>query len=102
MADKLEPQKVLDAIENCSVEDQQIVLQYAYETIKQLMTDTVPVVRGHWVVKEKMGKLICSNCGKGINAMGEMQIILAKEHERYCYHCGAKMDGKDGDSDASD
>lgn len=53
--------------------------------------NAVPVVHGHWVVKEKMGKLICSNCGKGIKARGEMQIILAKEHEHYCYHCGARM-----------
>lgn len=45
MADKLEPQKVLDAIKNCCVDDQQIVLEYAYDMIKQMIDNYIPVVR---------------------------------------------------------
>ncbi len=89
MADKLEPQKVLDAIENCSVEDQQIVLQYAYETIKQLMTDAVQVVHGHWEF----------GCGGSYNGILQVDLWDCSRcgescgyKSKYCPNCGAKMD----------
>lgn len=98
MTDKLEPQKVLEAIENCSVEDQQIVLQYAYETIKQLMADAVPVVHGHWVGEDYDGyadgnpvyyTYRCSECGKLFETDDEPLDF------DYCPRCGSKMDGKE-------
>lgn len=107
MADKLEPQKVLEAIENCSVEDQQIVLQYAYETIKQLMTDAVPVVHGHWIqlfgewIEESLVGRVnrCSVCGRNIITNGidkTGKALVATVNNPFCRWCGAKMD-EDGE-----
>lgn len=45
MADKLEPQKVLEAIENCGIYDQQVVLEYAYNMIRQMIDNYVPAIR---------------------------------------------------------
>lgn len=69
---------------------------------RQPAVEAVPVVHGHWVVKEKIGKLVCSNCGKRINVKREIQIKYAKEHEHFCYNCGAKMDEESVNSDETD
>lgn len=54
--------------------------------------DVAPVVHGRWVD----GK--CSNCGVDIPTDDAHDAIFENEC-RFCYYCGAKMDG--GDSDAS-
>lgn len=89
---KLEPQKVLEAIENCSVEDQQTVLQYAHETIKQLMTNATPAIHGHW----KFG------CGGSYNGILQVDLWDCSRcgescgyKSKYCPNCGAKMDEKE-------
>lgn len=55
--------------------------------------DVAPVVYGRWVD----GK--CSNCGVDIPTDDAHDAIFANEC-RFCYYCGAKMDG--GDSDEAD
>lgn len=55
--------------------------------------DVAPVVHGRWVD----GK--CSNCGVDIPTDDAHDAIFENEC-RFCYYCGAKMDG--GDSDAAD
>ena len=65
----------------------------AWKRIKALPSvDAVPVVHGHW--KEDTGGYgfwICSHCGFVSEASGA-DILY-----RYCPHCGARMDGKDGE-----
>lgn len=53
--------------------------------------DVAPVVHGRWVD----GK--CSNCGVDIPTDDAHDAIFENEC-RFCYYCGAKMDG--GDSNA--
>lgn len=55
--------------------------------------DVAPVVHGRWVD----GK--CSNCGVDIPTDDAHDAIFEDEC-RFCYYCGARMDG--GDSDATD
>ena len=55
--------------------------------------DAAPVVHGQWVD----GK--CSNCGVDIPTEDAYDVIFGNEC-RFCYYCGAKMDG--GDSDETD
>lgn len=56
--------------------------------------DAVEVVHGHWIVDRERMSAECSECGKGLNFSDEMQIDLLERMERYCYYCGAKMDGE--------
>ena len=59
--------------------------------------DAVPVVHGHWIkfgVSDKDGnhQYRCSVC-----ECEEIHSPLVKVS--YCWNCGARMDGKDGDTD---
>ena len=56
-------------------------------------TDVAPVVHGRWVDGR------CSNCGVDIPTDDAHDVIFGSEC-RFCYYCGAKMDG--GDSDEAD
>lgn len=51
--------------------------------------DVAPVVHANWVD----GK--CSNCGVDIPTDDAHDVIFGSEC-RFCYYCGAKMDGGDG------
>ena len=53
--------------------------------------DVAPGVHGRWVDGR------CSNCGVDIPTDDAHDVIFGSEC-RFCYYCGAKMDG--GDSDA--
>lgn len=53
--------------------------------------DVAPVVHGWWVD----GK--CSNCGVYIPTDDAHDAILENECH-FCYYCGAKMDGGEGDA----
>ena len=58
----------------------------------QPTVDAVPVVHGHW--KEDTGGYgfwLCSHCGF-VSEASAADLLY-----RYCPHCGARMDGKDGD-----
>ncbi len=69
------------------------------DLIKQAPTvDAVEVVHGRWIVDRKRMCAECSECGKGLNFSDEMQIGLLESMERYCYYCGAKMDGDENEA----
>ena len=60
------------------------------------VVDAVPVVHGHWIkfgVSDKDGnhQYRCSVC-----ECEDIHSPLVKVN--YCWNCGARMDGKDGDS----
>lgn len=65
----------------------------ASEIVDIPAADVAPVVHGRWVD----GK--CSNCGVDIPTDDAHDAIFEDEC-RFCYYCGARMDG--GDSDATD
>ena len=52
-------------------------------------TDVAPVRHGKWIYKGDSDMWVCSRCGRGIN--NNLEGI-----DLYCYHCGAKMDEKEG------
>lgn len=58
--------------------------------------DAVQVVHGRWIVDRENLKATCSECGKILRFSDEMQIDLL-DIERFCYYCGAKMDGGNED-----
>lgn len=49
---------------------------------------SVEVVHGEWITKDHW--YYCSNCGHEMFFTG-----IFDEEQRYCYYCGAKMDGKE-------
>ena len=51
--------------------------------------DVAPVVHGRWIYKGDSDMWECSRCGRSVNADPE-------GIDLYCYHCGAKMDEKEG------
>ena len=57
------------------------------------VADVAQVVHGRWVDGR------CSNCGVDIPTDDAHDVIFGSEC-RFCYYCGAKMDG--GDSDEAD
>lgn len=62
----------------------------AWSEIRRLpAADIAPVVHANWVD----GK--CSNCGVDIPTDDAHDVIFGSEC-RFCYYCGAKMDGGDG------
>ena len=62
------------------------VLEYA-ENLPA--ADVSPVVHGRWIYKGDSDMWVCSRCGRSVNADPE-------GIDLYCYHCGAKMDEKEG------
>ena len=60
-----------------------------YKIVK-ILTDVAPVVHGRW----ENGK--CSNCGVDIPTDDAYDVIFGSEC-RFCYYCGARMDGGDSD-----
>ena len=52
--------------------------------------DVAPLVHGRWMHEETEGGFhswLCSRCGRGLSSNPE-------GIDLYCYHCGARMDGK--------
>lgn len=77
------------------------------ETIKELHSimhkieqmpaaDVVEVKHGYWKLTGR--KLTCSVCGHKAYIGTDDKGLLKEEADlhRYCFHCGAKMDGKSG------
>ena len=62
------------------------VLEYA-ENLPA--ADVAPVMHGRWIYKGDSDMWVCSRCGRSVNADPE-------GIDLYCYHCGAKMDEKEG------
>ena len=58
--------------------------------LKIQSADVAPVVHGRWIYKGDSDNMwVCSRCGRSVNADPE-------GIDLYCYHCGAKMDEKEG------
>ena len=60
--------------------------------VSQPTVDAIPVVHGHWIyhpewVADGECGYECSECGRGVDL-----------DYAYCPHCGARMDGKDGEN----
>lgn len=89
MAEYIEREAVIDLITR-RYENPEICTQ---EINSIPAADVAPVVHGRWVD----GK--CSNCGVDIPTDDAHDAIFENEC-RFCYYCGAKMDG--GDRDAVD
>lgn len=72
---------------------------FGMKNIKELINaipaaDVAPVMHGRWMHEEAEGGFHiwrCSRCGRGMNDNPE-------GIDLYCHHCGAKMDGGDGDA----
>lgn len=62
------------------------------EVDAQTAADVAPVVHARWVDGN------CSNCGVDIPT-GDLHDVIFESDCRFCYSCGAKMDG--GDTDAA-
>jgi hypothetical protein len=63
------------------------------EVKKMPTVEAVEMVHGRWIVDKERFTATCSECGKVLRFSDEMQIVFIKEEERFCYYCGAKMDG---------
>ena len=55
--------------------------------------DAVEVVNGRWIIDRERLIATCSECEHILRFSDEMQIVLLADNERFCYYCGAKMDG---------
>lgn len=68
-------------------------IQVCYSCMNSFITDVAPVRHGRWIEKTvPVGKYFeCSKCGAHENP--HTAIIGG-----YCWRCGAKMDGGDGDA----
>lgn len=53
--------------------------------------DVSPVVHGKWI--EKGEDLYCSKCDHIIPDCAGNATVISKTENRFCYFCGAKMDG---------
>ena len=73
-----------------STDTQHAALKEALEMVPTV--DAVPVRHGRWTMVE--GELafwdMCSACGR--------KIVHRTPYYDFCPHCGARMDGKDGDN----
>ena len=71
----------IDLCQSCETQD-------CIATIEQQVpaVDAVPMVHAHWVEEpDRVNHWHCSNCGLAVG--------MASLAYRYCYCCGAKMDG---------
>lgn len=59
--------------------------------IKATTIDAMPVIHAHPIFEHKRNNARCSNCG---NYTIEYDM---DNWDKYCSHCGAKMDEKDGE-----
>ena len=87
----IEQEKVISKLKN-SPEQEHIEYMGIYDCIKSVPTaDMVEVRHGKWDINRN-----CSICGvykfEGLDAD-----VWADWDIDYCPHCGAKMDGKDGE-----
>lgn len=76
---------------------QQMLETIGYEVDNAPTVDAVPVVHGHWIDRGYIGNdnrnYMCSVCGAGETHTPRVEV-------RYCWNCGARMDGKGNDNEA--
>ena len=103
MQDLISRQAALDALEGIDCSDGVGISTLKCDTVNDAITvikalptvDAVPVVHGHWIkfgVSDKDGnqQYRCSVC-----ECEEIHSPFVKVN--YCWNCGARMDGKEGD-----
>ena len=59
--------------------------------------DVAPVRHGEWASEETA--VTCTACGRSYDTDFEVKQNVIRDFD-YCPNCGAKMDGKDGDTNA--
>lgn len=81
-------------------------VQKDFDEIADYLQNAAPVRHGHWELDDKYYVWKCSKCGKNPSTTKDLNgtgyIPTRRELWDYCPHCGAKMDGKDGEQDAAD
>lgn len=106
MAEYIEREKALKALSEArelddgwhSIDD---IIDMVYSRIEDIPSASVrPERHGEWIVGKPnvVGNLpiICSECGTRTLTMCSADWWTEKK--RFCFECGAKMDGKDGES----
>lgn len=98
MAEYIEREAAIKAI------DHEVSLDGLYANIKAIpAADVRPERHGYWIDKTQwyghLGRILtqCSECGFEIE--GDPTSRNTGMGGKYCENCGAKMDGKDGESD---
>lgn len=90
--------RLIDAdtlVDTLNIEDNSLYFKFLLEYFKCLLEkaptiDAVSVIHAHPIFEHKRNNARCSNCG---NYTIEYDM---DNWDKYCSHCGAKMDGKDG------
>lgn len=69
-----------------------------YEKLIEPLKDVRPVVHGWWAGSDTQCGISCSVCGMPVDDFcGSIDYIFLEYEPNFCPHCGAVMDGKDGD-----
>ena len=97
MAEYIDRKVALSLVQPDAPEDEKstVTIATAKKLVRSIVyrtptTDVAPVVHGRWIYKGDSDNMwVCSRCGRGVNANPE-------GIDLYCYHCGAKMDEKEG------
>ena len=95
MPEYIERDAVLNQFEDTS---SGIPEKWALRRIEEIPTaDVVPVRHGRWIKDGETGEPICSVCYSGKPTRAVCSSVIEhklKNYEiRYCYYCGARMDG---------
>ena len=90
MAEYIEREAAIKELMNDAPEQVGYSREDAADCIRYMdAADVAPVVHGRWIYKGDSDMWVCSRCGRSVNADPE-------GIDLYCYHCGAKMDEKEG------
>jgi len=103
MKEYIERDKVLDQAYYHLLYRESIYDEYGVDAVDEDDIKTIPaadvveVRHGRWIKDDYTGEPICSVChsGKPTKCVlsSEVQHTLGNHEIRYCYYCGAKMDG---------
>lgn len=100
MSDYISREAVLIEAEKVSLRDRN------YRTYGNVVrsipaADVAPVRHGRWIKDDETGEPICSVCHSGKPTRAVCSSVIEHKlnnHEiRYCYYCGARMDGGQDD-----
>lgn len=63
-----------------------------FEAVAKAMRSMKDERHGHWIFYRKGLSCKCSKCRYTLKMSDEYRIAYVVMDERYCYHCGARMD----------
>ena len=96
MAEYIDKEIALSLVQPDAPEDETgaVTIATAKKLVRSIIyrtptADVAPVVHGKWIREDNSLGWVCSRCGRGVNNNPE-------GIDLYCYHCGAKMDEKEG------